>query len=129
MEEIKKQHKIFAEEYLKSGDKRAAYWAAYPLASYQTAASGAVRLLKNASVLRYLERRTQEKAEGRIASMKEVKEFWTKVLLDETEDIKNRMKVSEYLAKTNAAFVDKVDADVNSAIEVELSGSMRSWAE
>lgn len=43
--------------------------------------------------------------------MKEVKEFWTNVLRNEGTEIKDRLKSSEYIAKTSGAFLDKVDAN------------------
>lgn len=45
----------------------------------------------------------------RIADMSEVKEFWTTTMRDEDEELKERLRASELIAKTNGAFIDKVE--------------------
>ena len=41
--------------------------------------------------------------------MQEVKEFWSELMRDEETDKRDRLKASEYIAKTNGAFLDKVE--------------------
>jgi len=64
-------------------------------------------LLRNAKVLAYVEERNKQLSDDRIASMEEVKRFWSETLRDEDMDPKHRLKASEYIAKTNAAFIEK----------------------
>jgi phage terminase small subunit len=42
-----------------------------------------------------------------IADKSETKRFWTEIMRDENADIKDRLKASEFIAKTNGAFIDK----------------------
>ncbi|MFP5110229.1 hypothetical protein ACSU6B_26400 [Neobacillus sp. C211] len=42
-----------------------------------------------------------------IADLTETKRFWTVIMKDENADLKDRLKASEYIAKTNGAFVEK----------------------
>ena len=48
----------------------------------------------------YLKERNKELESQKIADMREVKEFWTNTLRDEENEIKDRLKASEYIAKT-----------------------------
>ncbi|WP_052427331.1 hypothetical protein [Neobacillus niacini] len=42
-----------------------------------------------------------------IADITETKRFWTEIMRDTGADIKDLLKASEYIAKTNGAFVEK----------------------
>ncbi len=45
----------------------------------------------------------------RIAAMEEVNAFWTKVMRDEAQEMKDRLKASELRARSAGGFVEKVD--------------------
>ena len=66
-------------------------------------------LMKNVGICRYIEELNKKVKDNRIADIKEVKEFWTEVLRNENQKIQDRLKASEYIAKTNGAFLDKVE--------------------
>lgn len=104
------KQKIFADEYIKEPNATKAYKAAYPhIKNDNTAAAAAARLLRNVKVAEYITQRNKEIESAKIADIKEVKEFWSGVLRDEHEDMKDRLKASEFIAKTNGAFLDRVE--------------------
>ncbi len=45
----------------------------------------------------------------KIKSVEEIQEWWAKVMDNEEADLKNRIRCSENLAKSQGAFVDKVE--------------------
>jgi phage terminase small subunit len=42
-----------------------------------------------------------------IADITETKRFWTEIMRDGNADLKDRLKASEFIAKTNGAFIEK----------------------
>ena len=51
----------------------------------------------------------------RIATMEEVNAFWTKIMRDEGQETKDRLKASELRARAAGGFIDKMQ--VNTAID------------
>ena len=47
-----------------------------------------------------------------IAELDDIFEFWTNIINDETEYMKNRIKASELLAKSKGAFIEKREVKV-----------------
>lgn len=45
----------------------------------------------------------------KIKSVREIQEWWSEVMTDETTDIKDKIKASELLAKSQGGFIDKVE--------------------
>lgn len=87
--------------------------------SPRTARSIGQRLLTFVDIQEYL-KELQAEAEGeRIASMDEVKRFWTQTMRDDTEPVKNRLRASELLAKSAGEFLQKLS--VSAEIEAELN--------
>lgn len=79
------------------------------------------RILESPTGVRYIEERNKELESIRIADIKEVKEFWTEVLRNPDSNMKDRLKATEYLAKTEGAFLDKVEQSGAVDIKVEWS--------
>lgn len=79
--------------------------------------------LRKVAIREYIEERNNKLASGRIADMQEVKELWTNILRGKTEgvELKDILKATEYIAKTNGAFLDKVQhsGDLNVNIEID----------
>lgn len=48
-------------------------------------------------------------ASDRIASIDEIKTFWTTTMYKQKADLKDRLKASELLARSGGAFVDRVE--------------------
>lgn len=114
-----KQQK-FADYYIASGNAtEAALKAGY---SKKTARSIGQENLTKPAIANYIEEMNRQLESERIADMKEVKEFWTETMRNEMVEFKDRLKASEHIAKTNGAFLDKVEHSgiVNS--NVDLSG-------
>ncbi|MEK4425882.1 terminase small subunit [Solibacillus sp. FSL K6-1523] len=102
---IKQQR--FADYYIETGNAtESAIRAGY---SEKTARSIGQENLTKPDIIKYIEKRNEELDDARIADIKEVKQFWTVVLRDETLETKDRLKASEFIAKTNGAFIDKVE--------------------
>nr|WP_246869696.1 terminase small subunit [Priestia megaterium] len=67
----------------------------------------ASRLLRNAKVFEYIRERNAQLDVEFIADITETKRFWTEIMRDASADMKDRLKASEYIAKTNGAFIEK----------------------
>jgi phage terminase small subunit len=97
----------FCDYYIQSGNATESYLKA----GYKTKGDGArvnaSRLLTNANVQEYIKERNKQLESDRIANMEEVKTFWTNTMRNGEADLKDRLKASEYIAKTNAAFIEK----------------------
>jgi phage terminase small subunit len=123
---MNEQQKKFADYYIESGNATESYKRAGYKAKGNVAEANASRLLRNAKVMEYIAERNKQLESHRIADMTEVKEFWTNLLRDVQADAKDRLKASEYIAKTNAAFVDKQEVDSKMSIRIE--GDVKEWA-
>ena len=100
----------FCIEYSKSGDGAASYKKAYPnCKKTTTAAAGASRLLTYVNIQKRLNDLRIATESNSIASIIEIKEFWTTFLRDTNLEPKERVKASELLAKTYGAFLDKIE--------------------
>ena len=95
----------FALEYQKDCNAtQAAIRAGY---SKKTAYSQGQRLLKNVEVQNALRERKNELT----ATSDQIKKFWSDVMNDETEDIKNRLRASELLAKSYGDFTVNIKTE------------------
>lgn len=112
-----KQRK-FADYYIASGNAeqsaiRAGYSEAY-------ARGNAHKLVANSCIKIYVEEMNDKLRSERIADMKEIKEFWTETLRNKDIDLRDRLRASEYIAKTNAAFTVKVEnVNLNAEMTIE----------
>lgn len=101
------RQKAFCEFYVASGNAtESAMKAGY---SEKTARSIGQRLLTNVDIQSYIKELNIKIENNRIADIKEVKEFWTEVLRNDDAKMQDRLKASEYIAKTNGAFLEKVE--------------------
>lgn len=114
------RQKAFCEFYVASGNAtESARKAGY---SKRTARSIGQRLLTNVDIQSYIEELNKKVKDNRIADIKEVKEFWTEVLRNKNQKTQDRLKASEYIAKTNGAFLDKVEVKGEIKTDNPLSG-------
>ena len=115
MAELTEKQKRFADYYIESGNaEEAAKKAGY------NARGNTTKLLQNTTIRQAIKERNKQIESHRIASMEEVKQFWADTMRNEENDLKDRLKASEYIAKTNAAFVEKREITGNSVINVSL---------
>ena len=125
MADITQKQKLFCDEYIKTGNAElAAKKAGY------NARGNTTKLLKNTTIAAYIKKRAeaQQKAEdraikasvdnGRIADMTEVKEFWSSLLRSKEVEPRDRLKASELIAKTNGAFIDRVEHSGNTGVTI-----------
>lgn len=93
----------FAEAFAACGNAaQAAREAGY---SERTARSQGQRLLTNVDILKYIRELQGQVAAGRIASMLQVRAFWSDVLNDPAEKTADRLRAGELLAKAAGAFL------------------------
>lgn len=93
----------FAEAFATCGNAaQAAREAGY---SERTARSQGQRLLTNVDILKYVRELQDQAAAGRIASMLQVRAFWSDVLNDPAEKTADRLRAGELLAKAAGAFL------------------------
>jgi phage terminase small subunit len=104
------KQELFVDYYIKTGNATQSYIdAGYKATTRKVADANARKLLAKDSIIEYLKERNKQVDTEAIASLQEVKEFWTRVMRDENEFAKERLKASEYIAKVNGAFIDKVE--------------------
>ena len=114
--ELNTRQKAFCEYYVACGNatesaKKAGY-------SERTARSIGQRLLTNVDIQNYIKQLNIKLENNRIADMTEVKEFWTEILRDKEQRIQDRLKASEYIAKTNGAFLEKLEVKGNVPVTI-----------
>lgn len=97
----------FADYYIETGNATASYLRAGYVAEGNAAEVNASRLLRNAKVQEYIRGRNEQLDVEFIADITETKRFWTEIMRDENADMKDRLRASEFIAKTNGAFVEK----------------------
>ena len=107
-----KQERFVAEYLACMNASEAARRAGY---SAKTAASQAERLLRNVEISEAVKKALEEKNTALIATREERQKFWTETLRDVEEDMKNRLRASELLAKSECDFTERreVQAEIN----------------
>lgn len=140
---LTEKQKRFCDEYLIDLNATRAYKTAYPnVKKDNTAAVNGNKLLRNAKVKEYIDKRIKEIEDKSIADAKEVMQYLTKVMRNEvTEEVvvvegegdgcssarvikkymsaKDRTKAAELLGKRYKLFTEKVEADVNHTVVFE----------
>ena len=101
-----KQQK-FCDFYIKTGNAtESAIEAGYKKSSAYAIGS---ENLKKLEIQDYIQSRAGKMDKQRTASMEEVHEFWYKTMTDEEVAQRDRLKASEYIAKTHGAFLDRLE--------------------
>lgn len=120
---MNEQQKRFADYYIETGNATESYKRAGYKAKGNVAEVNASRLLRNAKVQEYIVERNKQLESDRIADMEEVKTFWTNTMRNNEVELKDRLKASEYIAKTNAAFIEKqqITGEMTQHISNDLS--------
>lgn len=84
MSELRGKQRKFADNYIKSGNATEAYVnAGYKVRSNETARANASRLLTNANVKAYIEKRLKQIESAKLATAKETLEYLTSVMRGE----------------------------------------------
>lgn len=111
MQDITPKQRIFADEYILTGNATQSYKKAYKC-GIKNAESSSSDILRNPKVKQYIESVNKSIQSAKIADMREIKEFWTEIKRDAKQETKDRLKASEFIARTNAAFIDKSESSV-----------------
>jgi phage terminase small subunit len=121
MVKLTEKQKRFCDYYIKTANAaQSAIEAGY---SKKTAKQMGAENLAKPYLSEYIQKRNKELENERIAGIQEVKEFWTKVLRSqhfEEVNIRDKLKASEYIAKVNGAFIDKVEHSGALPININL---------
>ena len=80
--------------------------------SPKTAYSQGQRLSKIVEVQEAIKAREAQRLAPTIATRQERQEFWTSVLRNEEEAMKNRLKAAELLGKSEGDFLERVEMDM-----------------
>lgn len=105
---IKQQR--FADGFITTGNATQSYIdAGYSVKQRNTAEVNASILLRNHKVIQYIDKVNSDLEGDRIAGMEEVKEFWTNTMRSPIVERKDRIKASELIAKTNGAFIERIE--------------------
>lgn len=101
---LKLKQQLFVEYYLgecAGNAEQAALKAGY---SSKCARQTGYKLLQNVQIQQYIAEKRDKISSDNIASIKEIQEFWTRIMRDEDEILKNRIRVSELLGKAKGMF-------------------------
>lgn len=116
---LKPEWRAFAEHYARLGDGKAAALAA----GY--AESGAKnqghRLLKRPEIVAYLHALGEAERSSRVASITELREFWTTTMRDGGQETKDRLKASEMLGKSFGLFIEKREHSGSGTVQVQIT--------
>ena len=111
------KQRAFVEAYAGNGTE-AAIAAGY---SVKSAEKIARELLRKTTVVEAILGREKKALTPLIATRTKRQEFWSAVMSDSDEDMKDRLKASELLGKSEGDFIDRVElggrVDIASAIE------------
>ena len=77
--------------------------------SPRTAAFIGAENLKKPQIKEAIAEREKISSESRIADRQERQSFWTQVMRDPDEDMRNRLKAAELLGRSECDFVEKVE--------------------
>lgn len=116
-DKITEKQKKFCDEYIKTGNAELAA----KIAGY-SARGNTTKLLQNTTIAKYIKERNKQLDKPTIADMAEVKEFWTNTLRDKELKPMDRLKASEMIAKTNGAFIDKLEVTGNTSVTIKIDG-------
>lgn len=107
---LNSKQQLFISEYLTDFNAtQAAIRAGY---SVRSAGSIANELLKKPDIQQALQATITARNNNLIADREERKRFWSRVMFDENENMKHRLKASELLAKSEGDFIQQVKAEI-----------------
>lgn len=112
--ELNAKQSAFVEAY-NGNATEAALKAGY---SPKTAPFQGCKLLKNRKVAAALQNRQEVESRKRIATRQKRQEFWTKTMEDAEVDMKDRLKASELLGKSEGDFLERHDHTISAVAEV-----------
>jgi phage terminase small subunit len=109
----------FCEFYVESGNAKQSYIKAGYSAKGRTAEVNSSRMLRKTEVHQYIKELNAKLETESIADINKIKQFWTDVMFNEDLELRDRLRASEYLAKTCGAFIERKEllGSLNNKIE------------
>jgi len=77
------------------------------IAGYKNPRRSGRRLLTKVDIVQAIQQRNTKQVAPLIATRAQRQEFWTKTMMDTNQEIKDRLKASELLGRSEADFTDK----------------------
>lgn len=77
--------------------------------------------LRKPNIIKAIKAREAKKVKPHIASREDRQKFWTETMRDTKADLKNRLRASELLGKSEADFIERVEANINISPKAVLS--------
>ena len=71
----------------------------------------ACRLLKNANVAKAIQAREQERIQPAILNRRQRQEFWSGIMLDEDAPLRDRLRASELLGRSEGDFLERQEVN------------------
>lgn len=105
MAKLTTKQKAFIQAYCGNATE-AALKAGY---SKKTAAFIGAENLKKPQIIEQIKKREENRSNKRIATREERQIFWTQTMKDEKADMRDRLRASELLGKSEADFMEKVE--------------------
>ena len=120
------KQKAFCDYYLETGNATEAYKRAYPSCKKDgTARTNSSKLLTNANISQYIDKRLKEIESERIAKPEEVLQYLTSVLRGEEKDqfgidatLQDRTKAAELLGKRYRLFTEKMEIEGAQRVQI-----------
>jgi phage terminase small subunit len=102
------------------------------IAGYSHPEVAGCRLLKNAKIASAIRERQVKEAEPHIATRQDRQKFWTEImhgrLADAEPDLRDRLKASELLGKSECDFSEKIISNINLDANLDLSPELKELA-
>ena len=117
------RHEIFAQEVAKGMSQRRAYRVAFPKSvkwKDETVDSKASVLANTDKVLERINEIRSEASSKAIKSAIERKEWLSAIIDNEAADISSRLKACDLLNKMDGEYITKVEADVNTDLNINI---------
>lgn len=83
-------------------------------------------LLRNPKIKAEIDKREEANLKSLIATREERQKFWTEVMKAQEQDMKDRLRASELLGKSEADFVEKVEHSGKLTLAELVAGSYRN---
>lgn len=84
----------------------------------------ASRMLGKSRIREAVEARNKKKGSRLIATREQRQEFWTSVMSDTSADLRDRLKASELLGRSESDFVEKIEHSGTITLEKLLCGEV-----
>lgn len=115
----------FSELYVETGNATQSYIdAGYKASTRNVAEVEGFKLLRNPKIKQAIEYLNKKIEDESIAGMVEVKQFWTQMMRAIHVEDKDKLKASELIARTNGAFIEKIEhsGNINSEVTILIDG-------